>query len=304
MRAKDSSSPALKIGVCGVVDCGPGWSLKEDWWPRLSDHDLWYAWAGRGKMHLSDGVDLDVRPGTCVWMRPGRRYVATQDEKHRLGVTFIHFTPSAITAQRYAQAPDFFPHVDRAFLDATLRRVVALATHSVGRPKHRIGPRSPEATPKQDRQHAEALLAWVLEDLLRSSKDIYPTAGGGKAMQHDEKMFAAVDYIRSREGVAISVGELADEAGYSADHFTRIFKSVMGCSPSQYAIQVRLDRAAVLLTESSLTVSAIAEALGYDSAFYLSRQFKIYRGVSPSVYRQGVKRKGFQASDADDSKFC
>jgi hypothetical protein len=72
------------------VRCEPGWHLGRDWSRGLHDYDLWYVWAGRGQHERSRGTAVRW-PGTCVWMRPGRRYEAEQDSVERLGVNFIHF---------------------------------------------------------------------------------------------------------------------------------------------------------------------------------------------------------------------
>ena len=78
-------------GIAGRVRCEPGWSLDANWSRQLTDFDLWLVWAGRGKMKLSRG-EIDLAPGTCVWMRPGGGYIAQQDPVDRLGVSFCHFT--------------------------------------------------------------------------------------------------------------------------------------------------------------------------------------------------------------------
>jgi len=79
---------------------------------------------------------------------------------------------------------------------------------------------------------------------------------------------------------------MASQAGYSPDHFSRLFKRILGISPQAHAIRVRIDRARQLLIESSLTISQIADALGYDDVFFFSRQFKARTGQTPGQYRQ------------------
>jgi transcriptional regulator GlxA family with amidase domain len=52
-------------------------------------------------------------------------------------------------------------------------------------------------------------------------------------------------------------------------------------------IRRRIQRAATLLSESSLTISQIADAMGYRDVYFFSRQFKQKMGQSPRTYRSG-----------------
>lgn len=73
--------------------------------------------------------------------------------------------------------------------------------------------------------------------------------------------------------------------GYSA--FRKAFKNIVGESPNQYHLNLRLKRAADLLTVTTLNISEIADQTGFDSLFYFSRLFKKKNGMSPKDYRAG-----------------
>ena len=60
----------------------------------------------------------------------------------------------------------------------------------------------------------------------------------------------------------------------------------MGKSPQAYLIEARVRRAEELLSDTSLPVSAIAEAVGVKSPYYFSRFFKKHTGLSPLDYRK------------------
>jgi AraC-like DNA-binding protein len=59
----------------------------------------------------------------------------------------------------------------------------------------------------------------------------------------------------------------------------------MRCSPIDFFIRLRMNRACRLLAESSLPVKDIAAQLGYDDPFYFSRLFKSVHAVAPTEYR-------------------
>ncbi|MFR3252021.1 MAG: helix-turn-helix transcriptional regulator [Eisenbergiella sp.] len=84
---------------------------------------------------------------------------------------------------------------------------------------------------------------------------------------------------------------MAEAAGYHASHFTALFRQHLGISPGQFILRKKTDRAAELLTATSMPVSAIAEALGFASQFYFSNFFKKQTGMTPSRYRAIYRRE-------------
>lgn len=83
----------------------------------------------------------------------------------------------------------------------------------------------------------------------------------------------------------ISVEDLANVVGFSAPHFSRLFKATLGVTPYQYVIERRLDRASHLLTTTSRPVYDIALEVGYGHVSHFSRAFKLQFGRTPSDLR-------------------
>jgi transcriptional regulator GlxA family with amidase domain len=59
-------------------------------------------------------------------------------------------------------------------------------------------------------------------------------------------------------------------------------------APRQYLMRLRLERAQRLIGTTPFTLEAIAEQLGFSSAFHLSAAFKKRFGVPPAVWRRGA----------------
>ncbi len=96
-------------------------------------------------------------------------------------------------------------------------------------------------------------------------------------------------YLVTDQKEILSVANASDQAGLSAPRLRVLFKQATGLSPKQYQLEVRMERAARLLTESELPVGAIAEQVGYDSIYHFSRQFKRTFGVAPAHYRTSAR---------------
>jgi AraC family transcriptional regulator len=102
----------------------------------------------------------------------------------------------------------------------------------------------------------------------------------------DEKRIGAVlRRIEVQNDETLSVAELARAAAMSPYHFLRTFRAVVGMTPHQFILHMRLNRAAVRLRRSSESISAIAFATGFGDLSTFNRRFQRIMGQSPSAYR-------------------
>jgi AraC-like DNA-binding protein len=85
---------------------------------------------------------------------------------------------------------------------------------------------------------------------------------------------------------AVDLETIARELNMSYPLFRKSFKEIVGVSPGQYHLGIRIDKACRLLKETNLTMTEISYQLGFETEFYFSRIFKTKTGVSPSRYRK------------------
>lgn len=107
----------------------------------------------------------------------------------------------------------------------------------------------------------------------------------------DSPLSDSVAYVEEHLNENVTVSQMAEAAGYHASHFTALFRQHLGISPGQFILRKKTERAAELLTATSMPVSAIAEALGFASQFYFSNFFKKQTGMTPSQYRTVYMRE-------------
>jgi AraC-like DNA-binding protein len=89
------------------------------------------------------------------------------------------------------------------------------------------------------------------------------------------------------------VVELARTMGLSYESFRKRFREETGLPPSQYQVDLRIQRARSLLMNPNRTVKDIACTLGFDDPYYFSRVFKKRTGLSPDHYRRRHYPAGF-----------
>ena len=95
-------------------------------------------------------------------------------------------------------------------------------------------------------------------------------------------------YIEENYRHDLHVSDIAARIGIDRSYLTQIFKEVLNISPQEYILHFRLDRAALLLHDITLKVSAVAQAVGYKDVASFSRMFRRYKGVTPSEYRMRI----------------
>lgn len=96
-----------------------------------------------------------------------------------------------------------------------------------------------------------------------------------------------IAFIEEHLGDDIGIATLATLAGYSPDHFARLFKQSFGLSPYQYILQRRVERAKALLRDRTRSIAEIALQCGFASQAHFHTAFKARTGVTPGVFRKG-----------------
>lgn len=122
--------------------------------------------------------------------------------------------------------------------------------------------------------------------LVRTYPDPHSTTRAANALQ-TYKLRRVIDAMKAHLAEEFCLPQLAQVAGLSDYHFSRLFKRATGLSPSQYFIRLRMARARHLLLETDLSVIEIGMEVGYSSPSHFSQVFRREVGVTPSAYRQG-----------------
>lgn len=102
----------------------------------------------------------------------------------------------------------------------------------------------------------------------------------------DRQMAAAVRFVRERACEGIDVSDLVKAVPLSRSTLERRFIKVIGRSPKDEIMRVRLNRAKQLLVETNFSVEFIAEKIGFERSEYLSRIFKKKVGTTPLHFRR------------------
>jgi AraC-like DNA-binding protein len=105
----------------------------------------------------------------------------------------------------------------------------------------------------------------------------------------DKRIKKALTYIRENIDNDIHVNDLADICSLNRDHFTRLFKKEMQCTPMQYIIRKKIEKAQLILVTGENSIKNIAYDLSFDNVTHFHRSFKKVTGISPIAYKDQYK---------------
>lgn len=96
--------------------------------------------------------------------------------------------------------------------------------------------------------------------------------------------------IHTQYGTSLKVGEIADKLNLNRSYLYKIFKEETGYAIKDYIVQVRMEKSADLLTNTTFHISEVANAIGFTDALAFSKAFKKYFSQSPSNYRKALRK--------------
>ena len=96
---------------------------------------------------------------------------------------------------------------------------------------------------------------------------------------------AAIHYMQENLEKRLQLEAIARYTGFSASHFSLLFRRQTGQSPLNYFNRMKIERACHLLTTTGMHVNQICHKVGIEDCYYFSRLFKQTTGLSPKHYR-------------------
>ena len=91
---------------------------------------------------------------------------------------------------------------------------------------------------------------------------------------------------KSNENMSVNLSEfISQKLNYDYNYLSNLFSEVQGITIEKYFIAQKIEKVKELLKYDELSLSQIADRLGYSSVAYLSNQFKKQTGLTPSFYK-------------------
>jgi AraC-like DNA-binding protein len=235
----------------------------------LDEYQIIYISKGEGRFESINCPEQSVSEGSVILLFPGewhrfRPVISTGWNEYWVG-----FKGTIIDNI----APNFFPK-DNAVLDVGLHEIIIqLFTEII------------EKT-REEKTGYQPLIAGIVMHLLGEVHSF-------NKQQHfsGEDITASVIkkagiIFRTNVESDLSMEQVAEQLKVSYAWFRKAFKTYTGIAPHKYLLQLKIEKAKLLLSDQAISIKDVAFRLNFESAFYFSRLFKEKTGLSPEQYRK------------------
>ena len=227
--------------------------------------------ASSGTTHIN-GVRVPIHENIITFVRPGDIRSSHFADGAVSNVDYIYFNvaddPGGRLQELLQKIPNAFPADDRI-----LRLFIELFEESGSKP----------CVPKSLKTHSTLLALLVY---LSSNANNEQTTVTTVVSQHQTILFSSLQYMQEHLGETLNVAAMAEHIGYSASHFNHLFKTYTKRTPYAYFLSLKIQEAESLLLNTSLSISAIAERLGFSNVSKFTVSFKNETGIPPGQFRK------------------
>jgi transcriptional regulator GlxA family with amidase domain len=138
-------------------------------------------------------------------------------------------------------------------------------------------------------QHGHDLAASVsdqfIHERIRDQHDQQRMALPARLGVRHPKLMAVIKLMEANLEEPLDRGELASAAGLSSRQLERLFRKYLNRSPARYYVELRLNRARLLLLQTNMPVIDVALACGFVSASHFSKCYRDFFGKTPRKER-------------------
>lgn len=99
----------------------------------------------------------------------------------------------------------------------------------------------------------------------------------------------AISYFQQHVHENVTLTEICDVVHLSPYYFTRLFKKETGYTPVSYLSNLKISLAKLMLRTTNITITQIADSLGYSSDASFINAFKLRTQTTPAAYRNRLK---------------
>lgn len=109
------------------------------------------------------------------------------------------------------------------------------------------------------------------------------------AFSYYRRLRKLTEYVNSHSEQKIPASKAAEVVGLNKSYFSTYFHRKTGIRFKYWLVQIRIEKAKILIKERNYTISEVAFAVGYDDIRTFGRAFKRHTGVTPSAYKKSVR---------------
>jgi len=240
--------------------------------PHTHNHlELFYIVGGKGQFLIQDQLH-PVNPNNLVIINPNVTHTevslnAQPMEYIVLGIEGIELATSEHSNGQF----NILDHFESVEISGCLRNIL----------------REMEQKNTGYEDVCQAYMEILIIRLMRNTALAVPTEP--QVISGNRQCTAVKRYIDLHFKEPLTLEQLAEDAHMNKYYLSHAFKREYGISPINYMITRRVEESKYLLAETDLSMSQIAQLLGFSSLSYFSQVFRRTQSLTPMEYRHSTK---------------
>ncbi len=240
----------------------------------FSEYQFLAITRGRGVLETATCPHLKIQAGDLFILFPGEWHRFRPDPETGWDENFVGFDGDYARHLMQSFFTSGEPVLRGAATDETVRLIRTIARQA--------DDTSPETAPLVFADMITLITRLVLFTRVHASSE-------HRAVR--AKITTAREHILAHASQRIDFRQLASSLGMSYTVFRRVFQKETGHAPLAYQLEVRISQARVLLEQTELSVSEIAQRTGFANVFYFSKMFTKRMQQTPTKCRQAARTR-------------
>ncbi|AMR30813.1 AraC family transcriptional regulator [Mucilaginibacter sp. PAMC 26640] len=238
-------------------------------WRILQEYQIIYITKGQGIFESESVKQTTVRAGTLIVLFPNERHRYKPDNQTGWDEYWVGIKGEII---------------DKLLISSYLKRDTPCLYIGFNESIFNLYNCIIEKT-KQERPGYQPLISGAVLHLIGTSYAIIKQ--NAVETKDDENIINRSRLLfRSNISNPYSAEQAAQELNVGYSWFRKLFKNYTGLSPGQYYLQLKIEKAKELLSNSNVPVKEVSIVLNFESSFYFSTIFKEKSGLTPTEYRK------------------
>jgi len=226
---------------------------------------------------ILDGERFEVPPGSCIFFAPNVFHSGDGVTRSTATVSIVSFDSASPAMRCFDNRVFAIDTAQRqqltAFFDAALT-ACEKSPHG--------GLRARDDVPPHRLQMLRAQLELFLLGLYTEGEN---PAEPSNRRQYKKECFARLsDYMKAHLAERLTLSSISAACSMSESAVKSLCREFCDCGPTDYLISLRVTAAKMLIRESTLNFTEIAEKTGFGTLHYFSRVFKERTGMTPTDY--------------------
>ncbi|MCS3917920.1 helix-turn-helix domain-containing protein [Fervidibacter sacchari] len=248
-------------------ECLPHWRIEPR---RLPNSILFFVHEGKARWWIGDFMVVAEAKDLLI-VPEGISHFAEHAPERKFCVSAVHFTVRIFDALDVLSLLGFPVHIPKMpQVEESINELLRISA----------------CQPIGWRKRGEALVIELILRIVQERPNLLRPMRAPIAVKNYKVLQPVLQLVEERLADKLSVKEMAKAANCSERHLRRIFKETLGMSPKKWLLQRRLQRAALLLTQTDLTVKIVANKCGFEDLSLFNRQFRQRFGQPPTHYRR------------------